>query len=68
MYNCHDVLHGFDTENSKNCRYVADAETTIDCWDMNNTYYKPELNLDVMGALQTYNVKTFSICVNFKQH
>lgn len=57
MYNCHDVLHGFDTENSKNCRYVADAETTIDCWDMNNTYYKPELNLDVMGALQTYNVK-----------
>jgi len=57
MYNCHDVKYGFDTENSKNCRYVADAESTIDCWDMNNTYYKPELNLDVMGALQTYNVK-----------
>ncbi len=57
MYNCHDVLHGFDTESSKNCRYVGDAEGTIDCWDMNNTYYKPELNLDVMGSLQTYNVK-----------
>lgn len=57
MYNCHEVFHGFDTENSKNCKYTADAEGTIDCWDMNNTYYKPELNLDVMGALQTYNVK-----------
>jgi hypothetical protein len=57
MYNCHDTVHGFDAENTKNCRYIEDAEGTIDCWDMNNTYYKPELNLDVMGALQTYNVK-----------
>jgi hypothetical protein len=57
MYNCHEVYSGFDTENSKNCKYTADAEGTIDCWDMNNTYYKPELNLDVMGALQTFNVK-----------
>jgi hypothetical protein len=57
MYNCHEVFHGFDTESSKNCKYVADAEGTIDCWDMNNTYYKPELNLDVMGSLKTYNVK-----------
>jgi uncharacterized protein YbaR (Trm112 family) len=57
MFNCHEVFHGFDTETAKNCKYTADAEGPIDCWDMNNTYYKPELNLDVMGALQTYNVK-----------
>lgn len=57
LYNSHDVVFGFDSEHNKHCRYIADAEGTIDCWDMNNTYYKPELCLDVMGALQTYNVK-----------
>ncbi len=57
MYNCHDTLYGFDAENTKKCRYIGDAEGTIDCWDMNNTYYKPELCLDIMGTLQTYNVK-----------
>ena len=57
MYNCHDTIYGFDAESTKNCRYIADAEGTIDCWDMNNTYYKPELNLDIMGVLQTYNIK-----------
>jgi hypothetical protein len=57
MFNTHEVYFGFDTENSKNCKYVTDAEGTIGCWDMNNTYYRPELNLDVMGSLHTYNVK-----------
>ena len=57
MYNCHDVWAGFDAENAKNCKYIADAEMTIDCYDMNNTYYKPELNLDIMGSLQTYKCK-----------
>ncbi|TSC77998.1 MAG: Caib/baif family protein [Parcubacteria group bacterium Gr01-1014_24] len=57
MYNCHDVVRGFDTEDAKNCKYVADAEGPIDSYDLNNTYYKPELCLDSMGMLQTYNVK-----------
>ena len=57
MYNCHDVVSGFDTEDAKNCKYVADAEGTIDCFDMNNTYYKPELCLDSMGMLTAYNIK-----------
>ncbi|MDD5720929.1 MAG: hypothetical protein PHT16_00550 [Candidatus Pacebacteria bacterium] len=57
LYNSHDTKYGFDAENTKNCKYIADAEGTVDCWDMNNTYYKPELNLDMMGVLQTYNVK-----------
>ncbi len=57
LYNCHDVYRGFDAEDCKNCAYVADAEGCIDCMDMNNTYYKPELNYDIMGSLQCYNVK-----------
>lgn len=57
LYNCHDTVFGFDAENAKNCKYVADAEGPIDCRDLNNCYYKPELNLDIMAALQTYNVK-----------
>lgn len=57
MYNCHDVVYGFDAEDAKNCKYIADAEGTIDCYDMNNTYYKPELCLDSMGMLTAYNVK-----------
>jgi len=57
LFNCHDVWYGFDSENAKNCKYIADAEATIDCYDMNNTYYKPELNLDIMGSLQSNNIK-----------
>jgi len=57
MYNCHDVVSGFDTENAKNCKYIADAEGPIDSYDLNNTYYKPELCLDIMGVLRTYNSK-----------
>lgn len=57
MFNCHDTWHGFDSEHAKNCKYIADAEGPIDSYDLNNTYYKPELNLDMMGVLQTYNTK-----------
>ena len=57
MYNCHDVVSGYDTEDAKNCKYVADAEGPINSMHFNNTYYKPELCLDSMGMLQTYGVK-----------
>ncbi|HEY4503466.1 MAG TPA: hypothetical protein VJC14_03510 [Candidatus Paceibacterota bacterium] len=57
MYNCHDVVSGFDAENAKNCKYIADAEGPIDSLDLNNSYYKPELCLDIMGTLSVYNVK-----------
>ncbi len=57
MYNCHDVMLGFDAENAKNCKYIADAEGPIDSYDLNNSYYKPELCLDIMGTLSVYNVK-----------
>ncbi len=57
LYNCHEGRMLFDTRNAKHTRFLADAEDPIDCWDMNNAYYKPELCYDVMGVLQTYNCK-----------
>jgi len=57
MFNCHDTYYGFDSEHSKNCKYIYDAESPIDSYDLNNTYYNPELNLDMMGILKTYNAK-----------
>ena len=66
LYNCHDVVSGFDAEDAKNCKYIADAEGPIDCYDMNNTYYKPELCLDSMGMLRAYGVKhsVYALYVN----
>ncbi len=57
LYNVHSSRMMFDTENAKDCAYMADAESPEDCLDGNNMYYKPQLCLDVMGALQTYNCK-----------
>jgi hypothetical protein len=57
MFNCHDTICGFDVENSKNCKYLYDAELPIDSYDLNNSYYNPELCLDLMGVLKTYNCK-----------
>src|SRR3989344_4905601 len=57
LYNCRDSRMMFDTENAKDCAYMADAESPVDCLDGNNMYYKPEKCLDMMGILQTYNSK-----------
>jgi uncharacterized protein YbaR (Trm112 family) len=57
LYNCHETVSAFDSENSKNCKYIADAESPIDSYDLNNSYYNPELSLDLMGVLRTYNTK-----------
>ncbi len=57
LYNCHEGRMLFDTRNAKHTRFLADAEDPIDCWDLNNAYYKPELCYDIMGTLQSYNCK-----------
>ena len=57
LYNCHDTAFAFDSENAKNCKYISDAETPLDSYDLNNTYYNPELCLDIMGVLRMYNAK-----------
>ncbi|MEK7615989.1 MAG: hypothetical protein AAB420_02160 [Patescibacteria group bacterium] len=55
LYNVHSSRMMFDTENAKDCAYMADAESSEDCMDGNNMYYKPEKCLDMMGVLQTSN-------------
>jgi uncharacterized protein YbaR (Trm112 family) len=57
LYNCHEARMLFDASNAKACRYLADAEDPIDCYDGNNIYYKPELCYDTMGILQCYKSK-----------
>jgi len=57
LHNCHDSWIVFDSEDSKNSKFLADSEGPIDCYDMNNAYYKPELSLDLMGVLKPYNSK-----------
>lgn len=57
LYNCHECRRVFDAGDNKNCSYLADAEQAIDCWDGNNMYYQPQLSLDVMGVIQTYNAR-----------
>lgn len=57
LYNVHSSRMMFDTENAKDCAYMADTESPQDCMDGNNMYYKPEKCLDMMGILQTYNSK-----------
>ncbi len=57
IHNCYDGVRVFDTSDSKNCSYMVDAESPIDCMDCNNTYYKPELCYNMMGVLQSSKCK-----------
>jgi hypothetical protein len=55
MYNCYDGVRVFDATDTKNCSYVADVESPIDCFDCNNIYYKPERCYNVMGTISANN-------------
>ncbi|MES3032068.1 MAG: hypothetical protein V4699_02370 [Patescibacteria group bacterium] len=57
IHNCYDGIRVFDTSDAKNCSYMVDAESPIDCMDCNNTYYKPELCYNMMGVLQSSKCK-----------
>lgn len=57
LYNVHSSRMMFDTENAKDCAYMADTDSPQDCLDGNNMYYKPEKCLDIMGTLQSYGCK-----------
>ncbi|MCC6324019.1 hypothetical protein IT400_04495 [Candidatus Nomurabacteria bacterium] len=51
MYNCHEGVRLFDTSDSKNCSYMADAMDIKDSMDCNNFYIKCEFEYDMMGVL-----------------
>jgi len=55
MYNCFDGVQIFDATDVKNCSYVADVESPIDCQDCNNIYYKPERCYNIMGSISSNN-------------
>ena len=57
LYNCYDGIRAFDSSSAKNSSYIADAEDSIDCMDLNNCYYKPELCYNMMGVLQSSKCK-----------
>lgn len=51
MHNCHEGVRLFDTSDSKNCSYMADAMDIKDSMDCNNFYIKCEFSYDMMGVL-----------------
>lgn len=60
LHNCHQGVMLFDTYDAKNCSYMTDTESPIDSMDCNNYYYKCELGYNIMGSLQSSNVKNCS--------
>jgi hypothetical protein len=53
---CYDVDHG------EHCRYVTVGVSLKDCYDCSNVYLGPELNYQVLGAVETFNC-AFSVYV-----
>ncbi|MEI6281015.1 MAG: hypothetical protein WCP17_03405, partial [bacterium] len=60
LHNCHEGVMLFDTYDAKNCSYMTDTESPIDSMDCNNYYYKCERGYNIMGSLQSSNVKNCS--------
>ena len=57
IHNCYDGVMLYDTYDAKNCSYMKDTEEPTDSWDCNNYYYKCQFGYNVMGAMQTSNIK-----------
>lgn len=53
VYNCHEGIRVFDSENTKNSSYLGSAEGALDCQDCDNLYFKPERLYNVMSTLQS---------------
>ena len=51
--NCKDC---YDTNGSQDCRHVMVGVEIKDVYDCSNMYVKPELNYQVLGTIETYNV------------
>ncbi len=62
--NCTDC---YDVNDSQDCKYVNVGVNVKDLVDCSNMYLKPELNYQVMGTIETYNV-IFSIYVFHSQN
>lgn len=56
LTNCKSCVDCYDTNDSQDCQYVIVGVEIKDVMDCSNVYVKPELNYQVMGALNTYQV------------
>ncbi|MBI4836451.1 MAG: hypothetical protein HY817_04290 [Candidatus Abawacabacteria bacterium] len=56
LTNCQNCIDCYDTNDSQDCQHVIVGVEIKDVMDCSNVYVKPELNYQVMGALNTYQV------------
>lgn len=67
LTNCKNCTECFDANDSEDCKYVTVGVNVKDLMDCSNMYLKPELNYQVMGTIETYNV-IFSVYVFHSQN
>lgn len=56
LSNCRNCNDCYDVNDSEDCKYVNVGVNVKDLYDCSNMYLKPELNYQVMGTIETYNV------------
>ena len=56
IINSQNCLDCYDLNDSQDCMYVQVGVNIKDIFDCSNMYLKPELSLNVMGTIDTYNV------------
>jgi len=54
--NCKDCNDCYEINDSRDCKYVVVGVNVKDLLDCSNVYLKPELNYQVMGTMDAYNV------------
>ena len=54
--NCKNCTDSYEINDSRDCKYVVVGVNVKDLMDCSNMYLKPELNYQVMGTIDTYNV------------
>lgn len=67
LNNCRNCSECYDTNDSEDCKYINVGVNIKDVFDCCNMYLKPELNYQVLGTIETYNV-IFSIYVFHSQN
>jgi len=56
IQNSQNCLDCYDVNGSQDCRYVMVGVEVKDVYDCSNMYVKPELNYQVLGTIETYNM------------
>lgn len=62
IYNCKNSFGCFDVKELEDCGHSNNCVSIKDSMDMSNTYYKSELNYQVMSAMNIYNCNYCVTC------